>query len=1336
MFVRSAQKRLLATSAIAAMLPFYGAISSAPAQATTASTQTPTSGNCEWVGENASTATKVSQVMAAMTLTDEINMVSGVPGSPYAGEIAANSRLCLPALTLEDGPAGVGDGMTNVTQLPAPVDAAATWNPTEVKTYGQVIGKEQKAKGSDIDLGPTINITRDPRWGRAFETFGEDPYLNGIMGASEIQGIQSTGTMAQVKHYAVYNQETNRNTPSDDAVISDRTTHEIYLPAFQEAVTSGQPSSVMCSYSTINGTYACQDQALLTGVLKNLWGFTGFVTSDWGANHSTVQSANAGLDMEMPDPGFWGPALQAAVQDGQVPKSRLDDMVSRILSEEFRFGLIDHPNTGSPSAVATTPADVAEAQKISEDGTVLLKNDGGILPLSTSTTKSIAVIGDDAGVDAETAGGGSASVVANSIVTPFQGISARAGSGVKVTYSQGDVSSSGALPPVPATLFTPSQGSGNGLYAQYFNNMTLSGSPVYSAVQSSWAYNWGGQSPEPGVNATQWSVKWTGTFTPTVTGTYTFSTTSDDGSRLYISGNEVVNNWQDQATNTATGTVTLTAGQAVPVEVDYYQDGGSSDFTLGYTPPGQDLQGAAVAAAKAANVAVVFANNFETEGSDLTNIDLSASENNLIEAVAAANPNPIVVLNTGSAVTMPWINSVKGVFEAWYPGQQDGAAIAALLFGDVNPGGKLPVTFPTSLSQTPTANPQQFPGQNGQSDYSEGLLVGYRYYTTDGVAPLFPFGYGLSYTTFSLSNLQLSANTLTDKGLTASATITNTGKVKGSDVVQLYVGDPASTGEPAEQLKHFEKVTLDPGQSQTVKFVISQQDASYWDTAAQSWVAAPGTYQIMVGDSSVNLPLHASVQIAASTGPRSTTLTAPANVSAPGSFTLTETYANGSTAATTKVHNYLTVPNGWTATATSPATSASVAAGGSFATTWKVTIPAGASGGSQTITGQTGYLDGGTNAGSVSVQVPYANLAAAYNNTAIGTTPATANYDGGGYSFNASGLAGAGVSTGAQISAGGLTFNWTNQADQPDDVVTAGQTIDVSGTGNTIGVIGSGSFGTQSGTVTITYSDGSTSEATLSMPDWYADQAQLGSTLVATDPNWNVPPGSTLGSHAVSIYEQDLYLTPGKTPISITLPNDPSLHVFNIAVGTTTAPVPLANLAAAFDNVGVGASAADANYDGTGYSFNSAALASAGLTPGATFTSNGLSFTWPSAAEGTNDNVVANNQDIALSGSGSTLGFVGSGTNGNQSIPVLVTYTDGTSTVVNPTFSDWYSDSAPSGGAIVATGNWNYPPSSTLGNHQVSIYEDSVAIDPTKTVASVTLGANNRFHIFAMAIGS
>ena len=692
--------------------------------------------SCPWVGSTAPVATRVEQVMAQMTQAQELALVNGGSGAGYAGTIAAIPALCIPAINLEDGPQGVGDGQCCVTQLPAPVAAASTWDTSLEQQYGAVVGSEEAGKGADVTLGPTINIVRDPRWGRAFESLGEDPYLAGQLSAAYVTGVQSQGIMDQVKHYAVYNNETNRNNASDDDVVQERAEQEIYMPAFQASVNAGVDSA-MCAYSQPNGVPACQNFYLL-GSLDNELGFQGFVTSDWYATQSTQASLEAGDDMDMPGDDNYGTSLAAEIGN-QVPRDYLDDAVERILTELFNSNLMNTGNTGCTCNTVTSAAHTASALQVAEEGTVLLKNSGAILPLNPATVGSIAVIGTDASSSPAYSGGGSASTTASNQVTPLAGIEAAAGSGVTVTYNDGT------------------------------------------------------------------------------------------------------------------------------------------------------SQSAAVAAAQAAKVAVIFADYTEAEGSDLTSIDLGTTDDDLISAVAAANPNTIVVLNTGSAVTMPWANSVPGIVEQWYPGQVDGTAAAAVLFGTVNPSGHLPVTFPSSLAQVPASTAAEFPGANGQVQYNEGIDVGYRWYQSQDLTPQFPFGFGLSYTTFSYSNLSItgfnSAGTAT-----VTATVTNTGSRAGADVAQLYIGDPSSTGEPPWQLKDFQRVTLNPGASTTVTFSVPVHDLTYWagpgatsyptawegsDPDGGGWTAPAGAYAIGVGDSSASLPLTGTLTLASPVGPDTVSLTSP-----------------------------------------------------------------------------------------------------------------------------------------------------------------------------------------------------------------------------------------------------------------------------------------------------------------------------------------------------------------------------------------------------------------------------------------------------------------------------
>jgi beta-glucosidase len=667
----------------------------------------PAPGSCPWLNEpNVAVSTRVAQLMGAMTQQQKDAMLYGTSSPSYIGQILGQPSLCIPNVNLEDGPSGVGDGLGGVTQMPDGEASAATFDPSYEQAYGAAIGQEFAGKGVNVTLGPTINMVRDPRWGRAYETFGEDPYLSGELATADVQGIQSQGVMAVLKHAAAYNIEQ----PAGTIIVSPRVLQEIYLPAFQTAIEKGGAAGVMCAYSNVNNLPSCQNPAILNVPLYQQAGFTGFVTSDWGAIHSTADSANAGETIEMPFGGFFGPNLITAVANGQVTQATFDTMVSRMLTQMFRFGMFDKAPSGTTDAVVTTNAHAQVALRGAEEGTVLLKNNG-TLPLNPSGGKSIAVIGVDAGAGVQTIGGGSGTVTSPGTYTPIYSIQQRlAGTSDTVSYNDGT----------------------------------------------------------------------------------------------------------DQAS--------------------------------------------AVAMAQASNVAIVFASdNYGHEEADNASLNLPGNQDALISAVAAANPNTIVVLNDNSAILMPWLNQVAGVFEGFYDGQDWGQAIAALLFGDVNPSGHLPVTFPTSLSAVPASTAAQWPGTNGQVQYSEGLDIGYRWYDATSTAPLFPFGFGLSYTSFSYSNLQVGA--LSGNRATVTATVTNTGSRAGTDVAQLYVGDPAAAGEPPHQLKGFQRITLNPGASGTVTFTVTAHDLASWDTTSSNWIAQAGSYQILVGNSSRNLPLTGTITL-------------------------------------------------------------------------------------------------------------------------------------------------------------------------------------------------------------------------------------------------------------------------------------------------------------------------------------------------------------------------------------------------------------------------------------------------------------------------------------------
>jgi beta-glucosidase len=873
-------------------LPATGAVGQDAAAASTTT-------SCPWVTSTAPVAQRVAQLMAAMSLADKISMVEGHGSTnPYVFYTPAIPALCIPAVGLEDGPAGVADGMTGVTQLPAGVSLAASWDPSLAEQYGQVIGAEEAGKGASANLGPTVNIDRDPRWGRSFEALSEDPFLNSALDVPEIDGVQSQDVESQVKHFDAYNQETYRNTPADDVIVSDRALQEIYMPSFNAAVTQAGAASVMCAYSYVNGSASCNSSYLLTDVLDEMWDFQGFVMSDYGALHGT-DGALEGTDQEQPENTYYGTALETDIENGTIPLSALNTMVQRVFTEMFRFNFFSQPRTGSPTATVTTPAHQALANQVAEAGTTLLKNAGQTLPLSSSGAGTIAVIGPAASVSPTYGGGGSAYVIPSATVSPLQGIQAAAGSGTSVTYQPG-LPADTALPAIPSADL----------------------SPAYAPTPFGGSY--------------------TGTLTAPQTGTYVLALTNPCGcytsTYLSLNGTKILDNPGTPPVSTYSVAVNLTAGTTYTLAIS-----GDSSQLLWGTPsalaPGIT---AAVKAAKTARTAVVVvSDDTESEATDRPSLNLPSAQNELIEAVAAANPHTVVVIDAGAPIAMPWLSQVGSVLDAWYPGQGSGTALASVLFGQTDPGGHLPVTFPTSLSQVPASTTAQFPGNGTDVLYSEGIDVGYRWYDAHDLTPLFPFGFGLSYTKFAYSGLRLSSATVTGtQDVRVSATVTNIGKRTGTDVAQLYLGDPASTGEPPRQLEGFQRVNLAPGQSARVSFVITPQDTSWWSDTANGWTQTAGQYQVYVGDSSAlaSLPLRNAFQVTSTPGARQVAVTAPSVMHAGQASVVRVTLSAGGSQTLHGVQLALQLPAGWTVT---PArvVSGTVPPGDTVVATFRVTPP-------------------------------------------------------------------------------------------------------------------------------------------------------------------------------------------------------------------------------------------------------------------------------------------------------------------------------------------------------------------------------------------------------------
>ncbi len=690
---------------------------------------------------------RAEMVLKEMTLDEKIALVhgNGMPGwgkpreNAYmgnggAGFVLGIPRLGIPMIQMSDAAYGVRSSAENgrySTALPSNVASAASWDTEAACEYGALIGRELRAQGYNMTLGGGVNVTREPRNGRTFEYMGEDPVLAGTLVGNRIRCEQAQNVIGDIKHYAANDQETGRN--EVDVLVDKRSLRESDLLAFEIGIEVGNPAAVMCSYNAINGDFACENKYLLTDVLRDSWGFKGFVLSDWGGTHSTIKASAAGLDNEEPEDLYFGANLKDAVQSGKVPMSELDEHVRHILRSEFLSGIVDHPIKKS---VVDIEGGFETARKIAEQSTVLLKNADSLLPLDGAKVRSIAVIGPHADTGM-ISGGGSAQVD----------------------------------PPG-----RPSAG---------------------------WqAHVWYPSSPLKAVSAKA--------------------------------------------------------------------PGATVQFDSGENPA------SAAALAKKSDVAIVFVYQWTSEGADLPNLSLPDAQDALIAQVAAANPHTIVVLETGTAVTMPWIDKVGGVVEAWYAGSKGADAVANVLFGDVNPGAKLPMTFPRAEADLP--HPHMVvppPGTHGRAAvasngdakptfsvrYDEGLKVGYKWYDAENKPVLFPFGFGLSYTTFSYSALAVKPGAGSKGETTVSFTVKNTGSRAGSEIAEVYAALPASAGEPPKRLVGWAKVQLNAGESKQVQVTVKPKYLSIFDEARNAWKLEPGSYRIMVGGSSQDLPLNQTISL-------------------------------------------------------------------------------------------------------------------------------------------------------------------------------------------------------------------------------------------------------------------------------------------------------------------------------------------------------------------------------------------------------------------------------------------------------------------------------------------
>ncbi|WP_068112968.1 beta-glucosidase [Tropicimonas marinistellae] len=797
--------------------------------------------------------TTIETLLDEMTVEEQVSLLAGedfwsLPPIP---------RLGIGKLRVTDGPNGARGGGGLVDNVPAaafPVGIAlgASWNPALTEEVGAALAQEVRSKGAHVLLAPTVNIHRSVANGRNFECYSEDPELTAALLVGYIRGLQGAGVGATIKHFAGNESEIQRTTMSSE--VDERSLREIYLRPFEDAVKKAGSWAVMSSYNRLNGTYTSEHPWLLTDVLRGDWGFDGVVMSDWFGSHSTSETVNAGLDIEMPGPTRdRGDKLVAAVAAGEVSPETLRARAGNVLRLMARCGAL-HDTDPHEEVANDLPAHRALIRRAGAEGTVLLKNTG-VLPLGKPAAK-IAVIGPNAR-EARIMGGGSAQITPHYIVSPWDGLAARLGA-ESLAYAPGCTNH--RWEPLAKADIT----------VDFFANSNLEGEPVHSETMRESQAFWVPPIAGGKVDPQDFSARLAWTFTPERTGRHRFGIHSAGYSRLFVDGRLVADahdSWTagrtffEEGCDEVVGEIDLEAGRSYTVSVEFVARKSEmlafSAFRAGIGRPLGDAEIAAAAEiARNAETALLFvgrSGEWDTEGSDLQNMRLPGRQDDLIAAVAAANPRTVVVLQTGGPVEMPWLESAAAVLQAWYPGQECGNAIADVLFGDAEPGGRLPQSFPVRWEDNPTQSqdPEVYPGLDGKVRYEEGVFIGYRHYEAKGIEPLFPFGHGLGYTSFALSDMDLIP---TPDGAAIDVTLENTGARRGSSVVQLYVGDRhASVPRPARELRDFAKETLEPGEQRRLRFDLPARAFAFYDTDAKQWRVEAGEFEVSAGFSATDI---------------------------------------------------------------------------------------------------------------------------------------------------------------------------------------------------------------------------------------------------------------------------------------------------------------------------------------------------------------------------------------------------------------------------------------------------------------------------------------------------
>lgn len=788
---------------------------------------------------------RAKALVEKMTLEEKIDYISGVR-SFY---IRAIPRLGIPEIRMADGPQGIRNN-TQSTMYPSGILSASTWNRELVRELGNGLGRDAKARGVSILLGPGVNIYRSPLCGRNFEYFGEDPYLSSETAKQYILGVQDKGVIATVKHFAANNQEWSRHHASSD--VDERTLQEIYFPSFRKAVQEAGVGAVMDSYNPINGVHATENAWMNIEILRKQWGFKGILMSDWTSVYSTVGAANGGLDLEMPVGKFMvKEKLIPVIENGIVKEKTIDEKVQHILQTLITFGLFDNP-LEDKSIERDNAESKATALNLAREGIVMLKNDDNVLPLRKGHTL---IIGPNA--DMIPTGGGSGFVTPYSTVSVYEGMTQIKGN-KKITL----LSDSLLYKDISKNIFTDISLKKQGFTGYYFKDKKLSGEPCHQGITTRINYAWKYGSPYPDIQDDHFSVQWKGVYKADQSGTIRFQISGDDGYRILVNGKTISGDWGNHALSSRNAFMQVEKDSLYQLQIDYFENVGEATIKFEAGMLDKNLLNYELKKADNVVMCLGFDSNTESEGFDRP-FALPYGQEFLIDEVTKVHKNVITVINSGGGIDFRnWGNKVKAILMAWYPGQEGGKAIAEILTGKISPSGKLPISIEEKWEDNPTFNnyydKRNVPHKRVQ--YAEGIFVGYRGYDRTGKQPLYPFGFGLSYSQFTYENLQLRKKQKNQ--VEVSFELKNTGKMNAAEVAQIYVKDcKASVPRPLKELKGYEKVFLKKGETKRITILLNEDAFSFYDTDKKNFVIEKGDFEILVGPSSSELPLKGIINL-------------------------------------------------------------------------------------------------------------------------------------------------------------------------------------------------------------------------------------------------------------------------------------------------------------------------------------------------------------------------------------------------------------------------------------------------------------------------------------------